>query len=328
MPARSSQASAASTSESASRPGGSASRTSIASPFSSATGPASPSTPTSVNSEPMPLQSMSSMADTRANRSASPGNEKERTTHGISGPSSRDSFAYFDPESSSLKTSQATFDSDSTRSLPTLPDWGWMSGGELYERPTSGRPISEHDSSSLLPTPTANLYEQENDVLLARREREKAKGRNGNGFGLTLANRVALLPTPSANDSTGAEGPTREARRGKRPTGGPSLRDLPYLLPTPMSSTYERHGDGGELRAALMHGPTRRLLPTPISRDWKGHGKRTLPSATQLLPTPMTEPSSHNGHARHLSGEFTNPPSAGGNTSPGPHPDQLMIEDG
>lgn len=35
--------------------------------------------------------------------------------------------------------------------------------------------------------PTANNYETEPDVWMARREREKAKHQNGNGFGLTLA---------------------------------------------------------------------------------------------------------------------------------------------
>jgi len=36
-----------------------------------------------------------------------------------------------------------------------------------------------------------------------------------------------LLPTPSANDTTGAES---QSQRGRRGAGGPMLRDLPHLL--------------------------------------------------------------------------------------------------
>ena len=101
-------------------------------------------------------------------------------------------------------------------------------------------------------------------------------------------------------------------------TGGPSLRDLDYLLPTPVASDSvgsrnrlsarqpdSRHHDGETLTDTLwrIQGRTENLsgnlLPTPVSRDRKG---RRLPSsqggldlttaldATSLLPTPMANP--------------------------------------
>lgn len=74
---------------------------------------------------------------------------------GICGPSSLDSFAFYDPESSSLRTSQVTFDSGSTPCSPTLPEWGCMCGGELSERRTPELLTEGRGCSALLPTPTA-----------------------------------------------------------------------------------------------------------------------------------------------------------------------------
>ncbi len=125
----------------------------------------------------------------------------------------------------------------------------------------------------------------------------------------------ALLPTPGANDSTGAEGETRQARQEEGVTGGPSLRDLPHLLPTPVANP-DNPGAGGELRAALTHGPERRnetgidtmgrpntgrpsrLLPTPTAEDGErgqnADAARKGPSLRgavnqQLLPTPTVQ---------------------------------------
>lgn len=110
----------------------------------------------------------------------------------------------------------------------------------------------------------------------------------------------ALLPTPSANDHTGAEGPTRAARAKRHGTGGSSLRDIPYMLPTPMANDANP-GAGGELRAAVTHGPSRRNETGTDSWGRANHGRRGAP---------------------------TNPPSDDGNTSEATeHPGQLTIED-
>lgn len=111
---------------------------------------------------------------------------------------------------------------------------------------------------ALLPTPTANLYECDQEVWEARREREKAKHQNGNGFGLTLAMAAqTLLPTPTVGDSKSARNST--ANRSKEPpTGvhaGDTLTDAVTLLPTPRTSDSNgtgEHGTGGpDLRTVI-----------------------------------------------------------------------------
>lgn len=67
------------------------------------------------------------------------------------------------------------------------------------------------------PMPTANNYECEPEVFLARREREKAKHRNGNGFGLTLGMAARLWPTPSARDWRSGKASPETMARNSRP---------------------------------------------------------------------------------------------------------------
>ncbi len=181
-----------------------------------------------------------SLARTSPEQAAGPGSAAPA---GASGSSSPVPFAYYDRESSSSRTSptspprpvwlstQESLLSES--SWPTWPKRGTWASGSAYELPTSALPTAETDSSSLLPTPDASVFNdgQSVEAYRDRKQRELEKNYNGNGGGTPLAMAVRLLPTPSANDDTGAEKETREARQAVR-TGGPSLRDLPRLLPT------------------------------------------------------------------------------------------------
>jgi hypothetical protein len=246
-----------------------------------------------------------------------------------SGQSSQDAFAYYDRKSSSWKTSQLTFDSDSTEFSGILPKWGSLQDGVLSTRPTWEPPTSARDSS-LLPTPAAQEPGGTAENFLRRKNRD---GHNRT-VPTHLAHIVKLLPTPSASDDTGGEGPTRSERQ-KKGTGGPSLRDVGHLLPRAISPTKARS-----------------LLPTPTSQDAK-HGTQNVDEAERnphtmwatikdLLPTPTTQdgenlggPAQHerntlplNARVQALSGATTNPPSDAGSRSPeSPHPDQLTIED-
>lgn len=241
---------------------GSAKQTSIAEPFSNATGPVFRSCPTCGKSTQESDTSTCCTADIPASRSASPASVREKTIRGICGPSSRDSFAYYDPERSCWRTSQATLLSDSAGSSLTLPRWGTTVGGDAFELPT---PELRTDAS---------------------------------GFS-------SLLPTPTANDMTGAEGPTRVARRGEGTTGGPSLRDLSHLLPTPRAARGASQTE------------TVRMLPTPTSMDSHASGGSD-PSNVTLTDAVV----------RTSLGARTNPRFDGGNTpSDEPHPGQLTIED-
>ena len=73
-----------------------------------------------------------------------------------SGPTSPIPFAYYDPDSQCLRTSQGTLVSDSTPSSLTLPRSGSMRNGWLYARPTRVPRTAASGCSSLLPTPHAN----------------------------------------------------------------------------------------------------------------------------------------------------------------------------
>lgn len=304
----------------------------------------------------------------------------------VSGSSSPQPFAFFDPVSLSWRTSQVSLLPDSESSWPTWPKRGMTHGGRAFELPTSVLHTAASESSSLLPTPSAVQNDgHDPEKFLARRERELAKGRNGNGFGLTLGMAAALLPTPGANDHTGAE--AREAREA-REAGGASLRDLPTLLPTPTArddrgpntnareggmdlpsaarllptptsqaakhgstedvtadghghnlwdlphllptpvANPENPGTGGELRAALTHGPDRR---NETGTDTMGRPNQGRPS--RLLPTPQAADGDRSSHLQKrgnptLLGASTNPPSGDGSISAGePLLGQLTIED-
>jgi hypothetical protein len=297
-----------------------------------------------------------------------------------SGLSSPEPFAFFDPASSSWRTSQGSLLPDSDSSWPTWPKRGTTRRGLAYEQPTSVPLTAANASSSLLPTPLAG------DVMGGRTTKGAAR-QGENGLRLTVrallptpsayestptdeftgevrenltdphkrlylpgrkwhAQRTlsriapALLPTPSANDHTGAEKETREARRGAGSTGGPSLRDLPKLLPTPTAQAA-KHGSTPDTTANgygfnlwdLPH-----LLPTPAATDGKGQdlpsrqGPPSLREASRLLPTPQAADGDRTtvyqprGNPT-LRGACTSPPSDDGSNSPGPHHDQLTIED-
>ena len=184
-------------------------------------------------------------------------------TRDTSGLSSPDSFAFYDPESLSLRTSQATFDLGFTPSLPTLPAWGWMSGGELYERVMSVLHISEQGSSSLLPSPQSSESTPTDEFIdemiasgIQPDERLYMPGRKWHTQRTLSRIAPTLLPTPGANDSTGGE--TAEVREA-REAGGPALRDIGALLSTPMgnpigASTNPPSGSGKPSSDEQPHG--------------------------------------------------------------------------
>jgi hypothetical protein len=134
------------------------------------------------------------------------------------GPELREPFAYYDPESCSLKTSQGTFPWDSMPSSLRLPKWGLMRGGELFELPMPEPPTVAPASSSLLPTPVAD-----NSGGLPSEGTDYASPANA---------AVSLLPTPTS--SVSSDGITRERaaeRAAERDRG--NLVESVMLLPTP-----------------------------------------------------------------------------------------------
>lgn len=142
-------------------------------------------------------------------------------THDISGLPCSQPFAFYDPDSSSVRTCQDTLLSDSSVSSLIFPASGCMSGGWLYELPTLVRPIDGHDCSGLLGTPSAA-------DAAGTRERRGGKRSNelllkGQVKAMMPTPTVTLLPTPRTTDAHGT---------GDHGTGGRDLRTEISLLPT------------------------------------------------------------------------------------------------
>jgi hypothetical protein len=186
---------------------GSARLTSIAEPCSNDIGPESLSCPTCGRSTPASGLLTCCTAAIPASRSRTPGAGGARTTRAISGPPSHEPFAYYDPDWSCWRTSQATLLSDSTECSVTLPKWGCLHGGALYELPTPAPPTNGHESSWLLPTPSAS---------------GDARNTGQTSDYHTLSQVLNLLPNPRTTDSHGP---------GEHGKGGRDLRTEIDLLP-------------------------------------------------------------------------------------------------
>jgi hypothetical protein len=199
-----------------------------------------------------------------------------------SGLSCSTPFAYYDPATCSVRTSQGTFPWASTECSPILPRSGSMRSGELFGRPMLAAAIDVTDSGSWLPTPITS---------------------DSNGPGPTerdqqLRKIATLLPTPRTSDTNGP---------GAHGQGGMDLRTTVALLPTPVAqpsgNTPERHlekknrqgGPVTDLAIIIENGlvPTGGRLPTPMpSHD-------TPSSSDDQHPNPPTTgdslPGSWNG---------------------------------
>jgi hypothetical protein len=141
-----------------------------------------------------------------------------------------------------------------------------------------------HQPRALMPTPQAKLADAGPDYARATRP-----GSGGDDLTTTLAR--ALLPTPRARDSKGAD---------PNPNGV-DLNQAVALLPTPRASdatkgSPRQHGSSGDLTlSSAAH-----LLPTPTAGDARSSaiqtvrtpgratpvGSVTLTDAARLLPTP------------------------------------------
>lgn len=212
-----------------------------------------------------------------------------------SGSSTPESFAFFDHESSSWKTSQGSFLPDSESSWPIWPKRGMTHAGRAYEAPTSPPHTVESASSWLLPTPKTGAHRTSRGAMVDQRQWaapvleqaiEMARGILPREFRSwdEVPGRSQLLPPPRTTDSHGA---------GTHGEGGPDLRTAMTLLPTPTSQ-------------AAKHGT---LTPSENTPD----RPQDQSNLWVVVQTSLGEP--------------TNPPSDDGSSSPGPLPGQLTIGD-
>ena len=128
-----------------------------------------------------------------------------RATFGLRGSSSSASAALQSSLVSKLRARMAL--DGSTVFRLTWKQRTTPSGRLIWALRASARSTSDNASGSW-PSPTANNYEQRDELAAAeRRARLKAKHGNGNGFGLTLGNaaRLASWPSPVVNDAKGSD---------------------------------------------------------------------------------------------------------------------------
>ena len=137
---------------------------------------------------------MPSSGGSLANRFLSLANAKPKTTQDGCGPSSSESFAWYDPESSCWKTSQGCLLPASETSLPVWPAQGMTRNGRAFRLPRLVPPISAGESS-LWPTPRA-IYGEHPGM------RDTSH----------LTGAVQMWPTPTRSDGMG--GPGNSGRDG------------------------------------------------------------------------------------------------------------------
>ena len=220
-----------------------------------------------------------------------------------SGPSSLESLAYYDPDTSSWRTFQACLLSmtgvPSEKFSGTFPRSGMTRSGMLFRRSRSV-PHTFVTGSSLLPTPRAEKTTEENpETWLKRHERGDvatpplalavrmlptptatpygsnqgggSTGREGKPKRPSLAQLVKgkLFPTPTAADAKRGPDLTRKNREG---SGGDDLttRVARELWPTPtVTGNNNKSEYGPKAGDGLAHAVRKSLWPTPTSRDWK-----------------------------------------------------------
>jgi hypothetical protein len=186
--------------------------------------------------------SMSSAAATPASPSQSPASSEGTRTNGISGPTSRTPFAFYDLSTRSWRTSQATFDLGLSKSSLILPKSGSMRDGALYEHPMSELPIGESVCSFLLPTPANQEPGWKHIEVVDRHGNPPEHGsqrfydkETGRLVQKGLQQIVTMLPTPTGDDANNVTRASGEFQ---------SLsRSMQELLPTPTSQDA-KHGGG------------------------------------------------------------------------------------
>lgn len=234
---------------------------------------------------------ISSLAESRASRTASPASGAAPTTSGTCGPS---------PGASSCSRARGP---SSSRTCPvcsarptgsgrapkgfgeTYSDWVSRLRADSSARRTSARRTSASDCSSW-PSPSAGLHNdgEEPETFLARREALKGAGINGNGAGTPLAIAAKQWPTPTSVNHRSVEASDETHARNARP-----LQEFVGRWPTPAttdsngarnrtsgrSNPASRHHDGVTLNDAIL---LYSLPDRPISTDGEesSHIRRTL----------------------------------------------------
>jgi hypothetical protein len=194
-------------------------------------------------------------------------------TSAISGPSSSDSFAVFNPDGSWRKTcqgySQVTLDGSLERFSETWPRAGMTRNGTAY-RQVPLAPITDGTASGSWPTPGANDAIKSHmapETLIADYEKQRHRAR-GPLFNLSTEVARSMWPTPCAEDAKSV--PYQKGKGSKRyPMLLGAVRPE-MMWPTPRAEhdSGSHHGSLDTLHSAIKseHPNSGALNPTWV--EW------------------------------------------------------------
>jgi hypothetical protein len=244
------------------------------------------SPPTSRSRVQLTLFAEASPAKTSAPQAAKPAS---RSALGqVSFTNSCVSFAWWDRDSSSWRTSQRSFLEGWTSFSENWPKQGLMRNGHVF-RQVLWAPATVGTAGGLLPTPNAGEAKQTGNVENWKR-RQMAHAATGQNLQMPLSVAVKLpplgpdgtpgLPTPSACIANDGERPeTWMARRERvkltanNGNGmGMPLTIAAQLLPTPTTQEHKRRGPNSKQQG--LSNTENWMLPTPTVND---AGNSTLP---------------------------------------------------
>ncbi len=175
-------------------------------------------------------------ADSPANQSASPEPEKRKTTLDGSGPNSSESFAWYDPDTSSWKTSQGSLLPEWATYSETWPRSGMTVNGKAYRLPLLVPLIYGGGSSSLLTIPHGL----------------------GGGGKTDLKREYLIWPTPLTRNRSSRKALVESDQWSGAPTLEQAVELRAGILP-------KEYLDESELR-----GSARTLWPTPTAQEAGG----------------------------------------------------------
>lgn len=207
------------------------------------------------------------------------------------GPSSTESFSWFDPDTCSWRTSQVSFLPMGGTPCPkysgTWPQAGTMQNGRVYQRRQLVPRTFGTGSSSWRTPGVMDCFGP------IKRKGKKLKGRSSTDPQVGLADQVQVWPTPRAQERCQQNSqdsgmalskavklwptPTKDAaneRNNLYAQGGQSLSCAVRRWPTPRAhevGAYQYSRGDHNKKVLTLTGAARRW-PTPAARDHKGPG--------------------------------------------------------
>jgi len=218
---------------------------------------------------------ISSPADFPVKTSVQPAKAPESPGRGPAcGQKWRELWVKFDPVSFGWKTHRHLWDEGLDWSCLTLPAWGMMQFGELWERTTQALRTDENESGYWR-TPSAS--EMDGGA-------QPGSKRLADGHSMRLRDQVIdskMWPTPRASEHS----------QHNSQDNGMALSAMVKMFPTPRASkstneneeTWQKRKDAGKVSTPPLALAVR-MFATPKSRDWKDQSQRGIYAPKDALP--------------------------------------------